>query len=226
MPRYGFIDESGTLDNHKVLTVALVIFEGARTAEKLHLKIVKSVFPVPKARGLAEKEKWFAAQKLHFVDMNDDRKLKLGKELGKANISAFIASYWHSDENCSHEHRFGMYKELVKATINKALEDFDELAISIAKQGGWEKYGKQLIQELRPLPEAFTSAKRQVKSDFFLASAAKPGLQIADFYASSCRNFLLADGDENLAAPYQLVNHRVRHFEQIRLDVLKRKVRP
>lgn len=43
MPHYGFIDESGTLQEHEVLTVALVVLDGARVADKLHLKVSKSV---------------------------------------------------------------------------------------------------------------------------------------------------------------------------------------
>lgn len=216
MPHYGFIDESGTLQEHEVLTVALVVLDGARVADKLHLKVSKSVFTPPKTRGLAEKEKWFAAQKLHFADMDERQKLAMGAELAKANIAAVITNYWHTDESTSHEHRFAMYRSLVKATINKAFESFDDLMISVSKQGGWESYGPSFLQELRLLPDEFTKRGDYRKGYFFLSSAAKPGQQIADYFASSSRNFLLAKSDASLSSPYECVQHQVRHFEEMK----------
>jgi hypothetical protein len=110
-----------------------------------------------------------------------------------------------------------MYKELLKLTINKAFERFDELVVSISKQGGWESYGGELLQELRLLPENFTRSGNFRKGEFFLSSPHKHGQQIADFYASASWNFLLAGDDTNRGAPYERIRGQVSHFEELSL---------
>jgi hypothetical protein len=217
MSNYGYIDESGTLSHQEVMTVALVILNGARAAKKLHKKLVQSTIPnPPKTRGLREVEKWYASQQLHFVDMETTRKLELGKALSTENIEVFIASYKHKRVDCSHEARFVIYKNLVKSTVNSAFGTYKELTICIAKQGGWEDYGKALLEELRLLPETFSKQGTYRKGDFYLASSSTPGLQIADFYASSSRNAMITCNDaKNLCAPYELVKHQIRKFDEI-----------
>ncbi len=217
MSHHGYIDESGTLSHHEVMTVALVILNGARAAKKLHIRLAKSTIPnPPRTRGLGELEKWYASQQLHFADMETTRKLKLGKALSIENVEVFIASYKHQSANSSHEARFIMYKNLVKSTVSNAFRSYEDLTICIAKQGGWEDYGKSMLEELRLLPEAFTKQGDYRKGDFYLASASNPGLQIADFYASSSRNAMLICHDTNdLCAPYELIKHQICRFEQI-----------
>lgn len=225
MSHHGYIDESGTLGHQQIMTVALVVLNGARAADKLHVKLAKATVPnAPKMRGLAELEKWYASQRLHFADMENTRKLKLGKALSTATVAVFVASFKHVDVNSSHEQRFEIYKRLLKATINSAFETFSDLSIGIAKQGGWEDYEKPLLAELRDLPEAFTAKGFYRKGVFYLASGAKPGLQIADFYASSSRNARLAhSGVDDLTGPYELIKHQVKNFEEIVLETLIQK---
>jgi hypothetical protein len=198
------------------MTVALIVLDGVRAADRLHLRIAKSLAPAPsKTRGRAALEKWYEKHQVHFVDMDEEHKLMVGNELGKANITAFIAGYWHTEESTTHEHRFAMYKQLVKTTTRRAFWAFDDLVVAIAKQGGWDTYGRPFMEELRQVPDEFISAGIYRKGAFFLSSPAKPGPQIADFYASSSRSFLLAETDASLAAPYELIQHQVRHFERI-----------
>jgi hypothetical protein len=214
MAKHAFIDESGTMPDQEIMTVALVIVDGVRTAEKLHPKLARSVFPPPRVRGLRELERWYADQKLHYAEMNHEQKLAMGAELSKANITAIIGYCRHSEESTTHEHRFVMYTELLKLTIRKALETIDDLVVSIGKQGGWESYGSDLIRELRLLPEHYTRAGNFRKGDFFLSSPFKPGQQISDFYASASWNFLLAKSDAEKCAPYERIRHQVTHLEE------------
>jgi len=219
--RYAFIDESGTLQHHEVMTVALIVLDGVRAADKIHLRLVKSLSIAPSQKhGRMALDEWNEKQQIHFTDMDEGHQLSIGTELGKANISVFIASHWRTKESVTHEHRFGVYKQLVKTTIRAAFGTFDDLVVAIAKQGGWEAYGKPLIEELRLLPGEFMSAGMYRKGTFFLSSGAKPGPQIADFYASASRHFLLARTDASLAKSYERIQHQIRHFERLGPEVI------
>lgn len=134
---HAFIDESGTLQDQEIMTVALVVLDGARSAEKLHLKASKVIFTRPTTRGLKEREKWFASRTLHFAEMNDDQKLALGSELGRSNIASVIASHWHTEASSTHEHRFAVYSKLVEMTILRAFEFYKQLNIALpSKEAG------------------------------------------------------------------------------------------
>jgi hypothetical protein len=217
MIKHGFIDESGTLADQGVMTVALVLLNGARTAEKLHPKLTKSIYPTHSARGLKQMEQFYASQELHFAQMNDKQKLAIADVLSKSNITAFVGFCQHTEDSTEHNHRFLMYRELLKLTINKAFETTDELIVSIAKQGGWESYGGELISELRYLPQAFTRTGQFRKGEFFLSSPLKQGLQIADFYASSSWHFLRAGQNTAQCAAYERIRHQVAHFGELTL---------
>lgn len=215
MTKHCFVDESGTMADQHVMTVAVVVLDGARTAEKIHPKLTRAVFAPPKVRGLKELERWYAAQELHFTEMNESQKLAVGSVLGAANISVVIGYCKHSIVDVAHDVRFELYRELLKCTIRKAFLLDNEFVVSIAKQGGWESYGPSLISELRTLPEQFTTGGNYRKANFLLASPSKQGHQIADFYASSSRNFLIADGNNAMSAPFDRVSHQVVHFEEL-----------
>lgn len=45
MSHHGYIDESGTLGHQQIMTVALVVLNGARAADKLHVKLAKATVP-------------------------------------------------------------------------------------------------------------------------------------------------------------------------------------
>jgi hypothetical protein len=93
------------------------------------------------------------------------------------------------------------------------------MVVSIAKQGGWESYGPTLIRELRSQPEQYITDSNYRKVGFFLASPSKPGHQIADFYASSSRNFLIADGNSSMVAPFERVSHQVVSLEEVNFEM-------
>ncbi len=212
---HAFIDESGTLQDQEIMTVALVVLDGARSAEKLHLKASKVIFTPPKTKGLKEREKWFASRTLHFAEMNDDQKLALGSELGRANIASVIASHWHTEASATHEHRFAVYSKLVEMTILRAFEFYKQLNIAIAKQGGWQVYGPPFLEQLRKLPGQYKYNTGQYReADIYLASSANHGIQLADFFASSCRNYLLSKSANRLAEPYERVQHLVVQLDE------------
>lgn len=200
------------------MTVALILLDGARTAEKLHSKIAKAVFATPKARGINELERFYSDQKLHFTQMNKKQKFDAAHILCNASVSAVIGYCRHTEKSVAHDHRFEMYRELLKVTITKAFEVNEELIVSIAKQGGWESYGAGLLAELRKIPDGLSTSASFRKGDFYLASASKKGLQVADFYASSSWNHLLVGEDKDRSSAFEKIAGQVVHLQEVQLE--------
>ncbi len=66
MATYGYVDESGTLVEQKVMTISLVLLDGHRTAHHITDRILKELFP-----HLAKDPKVLGKKKLHFADMQE-----------------------------------------------------------------------------------------------------------------------------------------------------------
>ena len=217
MAKHCFVDESGTVAHQEIMTVALVMLEGGRTAEKLHPKLTKLAFRKPKLRGLKELERWYETRELHFINLSDAEKLAIGQELAKANIKAFVGYCRHTDESSEHEHRHLMYTELLKKTIHKAYEVEEDLVISIGKQGGSDIYGPPLLRALREIPQVLSAGGTYRRGNFFLASPSKQGQQISDFYASASWHYLQSGGDANRSGAFDLIKHQLC-LEEISLE--------
>jgi hypothetical protein len=71
--------------------------------------------------------------------------------------------------------------------ITAAFEQYQELEIAIAKQGGWQEYEHTLLNELKQIPDEFKRKGGYRQGEIYLASAASPGIQLADFYVGSIR---------------------------------------
>jgi hypothetical protein len=183
---YGYIDESGTKSDQEFMTVALVVFEGRRAAERLHASVLNELYlkRLPKAKPYTN------LFQIHFADMNEMEKRLLANLFAQSRLSVFVSYYQH----CSikeHDERFYIYGQLVHLVIKSALHTCNKLNVIIAKQGGWQKYEQLFLGSLRPLSEAFAERGNFRKARYELASATNPGIQIADYYAGAFRAGLI-----------------------------------
>jgi hypothetical protein len=219
MPHYAYIDESGTLSEHQVMTVSLVLFEGRRTADRAHHKILKELYP-----ALANNSKALAAKKLHFTDMPSHIQNKVATHLASEQISAVINSHWHNTNEEGHGTSFARYTKMVQLLLYKALEmTTGEMNVIIAQQGGWETYEKSFLSEVNKATELFSRRNKQFRSVSYELKPAHSvcGLQLADFYAGTVRKMFLdslAGLEIHLSSPYDLVQHQISLEDFIDLE--------
>lgn len=217
MSHHAYIDESGTMDHQGVMSVAMIVLEGANSAQKLHDHVMTALNPkyiqllkqLKKERTPANK-----LPNLHFTDMTAEQKRIAGERLAQAKVTVFSAHHWH-DGDKTHPERFDIYTQLVKICIRKAFEEHKELVIAIAKQGGWQHYERNFCADLRTLPEEFTRSGNYRKADIELLSAAKPGIQLADFYVGAVRDYTM---NSSALVPFDLVQEQVIMREIYRLE--------
>lgn len=210
MSYWGFVDESGTLAEQKVMTVSLVLVDGSRTADRINERILKDLHP-----HLAKDLKVLMKKNLHFVDMSESEQSRAAKILAKEKIAAVINSHWHSGEDEPYEVIFGRYTRMVQNILYKGLEfTSGDLNLVIAQQGGWETYEHNFLEEVGKAVLLFRQRQKAYrKVDMQLKPAHQiRGLQLADFYAGSGRKMLLErlDGSEGASSPYDQVEHQVR----------------
>ena len=219
MPYYAYIDESGTLSEHQVMTVSLVLLEGRRTADRAHLKILKELYP-----HLANDLKALGGKKLHFADMPDHVQNQVANQLASERVTAVINSHWHTMDEEAHSTSFGRYTKMVQLLLYRALElTTGEMKVIIAQQGGWETYEKPFLAEIHKAIELFSKRKHEFRAvDYQLKPAHTVcGLQLADFYAGTVRKMFLdsLDGlDTHLSSPYDLVQHQISLEDFIDLE--------
>jgi hypothetical protein len=205
---HAYIDESGTLDHQEVMTVALVVVEGAYSAQSIHKEAIRALNP-----------KWFTKSRqstniqLHYADMLKDHKLSVGKVFGQKPIDCFISCFYHDGNLKSGEERHGIYTQLVKSCLIQAYDVYNDLVIVVEKQGGADSYKAALMAVLNVIPELFRKRGRFCTGKFELKSGSRPGLQLADFYAGATRDFLLAHKDRSLSNAYELVKHQIREIK-------------
>ena len=207
MVNHAYIDESGTLDHQGVMTVAMIVLEGARSAQKLHDHVMKALHPkylqIKKMRNERSHDKYLPY--LHFADMSSDQKRAAARRLAQAKVTVVTAHYRHHGDK-THTERFTIYTNLVKICIRKALQEYRELTIGIAKQGGWQKYERDFYAQLRALTEGFDSKSDYRKADFELLSASNPGIQLADFYVGALRAYVM---HESACMPFDPIIEQV-----------------
>lgn len=196
------------MDHQGLMSVAMIVLEGANSAQKLHDHVMTALNPkyIQLVKQMKQLRKPASVKPhLHFADMTSDQKRTVAGRLAQAKITVFTAHHWHQGDK-THPERFDTYTELVKICIRKALEDHKELVISIGKQGGWQKYERDFCTQLRTLTEQFTRAGNYRKVDIELLSAVKPGIQLADFYVGAVREFTM---DEKALMPFDLVREQI-----------------
>ncbi len=206
MPKYAYIDESGINYHEIVMTVSIFILEGSRSARSVQMIALKSLFG---RQLLNQIDKLSKKHRLHFSDMSNQDKLTVGGYFRQANIACYASCYWHKGGVKNHETRFAIYKALVKLCLCRALEDHKDLIVAVAKQGGWQSYKHSFLGELKEIPEFVRKDDTFCKAKFELASAANPGVQIADFYAGTIRHFLKSGQIIKCAPAYDLIKHQI-----------------
>jgi hypothetical protein len=214
MPHYAYIDESGTLDHQEVMLVALVVFEGKNSAEKIHLSALKRAFPESAQKNKDRTNKRQPKLQLHYAELANDRRIAAALSFAQSKIACYASSYWHDGNSKRHKTRFAIYTELVKSCIYRSLEHHDELEVLIAQQGGASYYKRNFLTELRSVPEEYRKDGRFKKAKFELAGTV-PGVQIADFYAGATRDFLLSQNNVRRKQVYDLLEKQVLCIETI-----------
>lgn len=137
--------------------------------------------------------------------MPDQQKRIASSRLAQAKATVFTAHHWHEGDK-THRERFEIYTELVKMCTRKAFVNHRELVIGIAKQGGWQKYESDFYKVLRRLPDEFNREGVYRKANFELLSAVRPGVQLADFYVGTVRDFII---DESERLCYELLQEQI-----------------
>lgn len=207
MTLFGYIDESGTKDDQEIMTVALVLFDGAYVAHRLHKELVKQLLPNKKNSSL------------HYADITDKNlKLSVAEVLAMQSVQCFTACFYHDGTEKSHNERFDIYTSLIKLCLADALEIHEHLDVSIAQQGGWNTYSGALTNELNEIVCEKSARFGFRKATFSFKPAAKPGIQFADFYAGATRGHLLKHRDLTLGAPFDLVAHQIREIRTYNFD--------
>jgi len=221
MTKHCFIDESGTMDHQGLMSVALITLEGVNSAQRLHDQIMTALAPgyLARVKQLKKERKSTHLPQLHYADMSSEQKRTVGARLGQAKITVYSAHHFHADEK-TYDERFAIYTELVKICVQKALSEHTELVISIAKQGGWQKYENDFCAVLRNIAEEFCRAGDYRRATFQLLSAVKPGIQLADFYVGTVRDFV---ANEPALMPYDLVQEQILCREIYVLATMKSK---
>lgn len=212
MAHHAYIDESGTMDDQEIMTVAMVVLDGAQVAQRLHRRVARVLFPNKSIQSKKKLEAWFTQRVLHYVDLEDPEKLVAANVFASATLKTFVAQHKHDDQSKEHQYKFSVYKDLVKQVLRASFMHFDELEITIAKQGGWQDYGQSFIDELRTLSDEHPGYR---KTRFSLASAYKHGLQIADYYAGSSREFLLADAPAMHTNSYEQIRSQIEYVSPV-----------
>jgi hypothetical protein len=217
MLRYAYIDESGTREYQKVMTVALVLLDGKRTAERIIDKL-GALFHADHAKRSRRRN----STDLHYANLSRADRERLANELANARISAFVSYYWHDGKAAKHQQRFAIYASLVKETIQLALANSPQLSVTIAQQGGWRGYERAFESSLKLLEHNHTTGSETYrKLEIDLQPARRPGVQLADFYAGACREYLLDPDCPTTGTPFRSIKHQVE-LHLSRFDLIEK----
>ena len=219
MPQYAYIDESGTLVEHVIMTVGLVLMSGRRTPDRISERILKTLYP-----HLAGNPKALGKKKMHFADMSGTVQNRVAAQLAQEKITGVINSHWHTGEEETHQILFFRYTRMVQLLLYRALEvTTGDLTVVIAEQGSPETYKAGLLADLDKIVELFrrrTGTFRKVTYELKSAQSQR-GLQIADFYAGTVRKMWLESMtgvESHLCAPYKHVQHQIKLEEYFELE--------
>ncbi len=121
MTRHAYLDESGTMDSQSVMSVALIVVEGANSAQKLHDHVMIALNPkYMELLKQLKKDRKSTVPRLHYADMSLHQKRIVATRLAQASVKVFTAHHHHVG-NKNHDERFGLYTELTKICVRAAL---------------------------------------------------------------------------------------------------------
>lgn len=210
MTIYGYVDESGTLVEQRVMTVSLVLLEGRRAADHMSERILKELFP-----HLVKTPKVLGKKILHFTDMQESTQNHVASQLATQKISAVINSHWHIYGSETHQESFSRYTRMVQLLLYQGLEmTSGDFHLIIAEQGSPESYQAKLFADLGKtvsLHKKRTGNYRNVRFELKSAQTVR-GLQLADFYAGTVRKMWLEglQGFEaNNSMPFRHLEHQI-----------------
>ncbi len=209
MLKHSYIDESGTKDHQEITTVALLLLDGAFSAQRLHKQIIKALFPQSTKPGRKNDKMSF---QLHYSDMTHDQKLTVAEILSKQSIECYTSCFYHDGSEKLHEQRFEIYSSLIRLCLHDALQIHEHLDVIIAQQSNWQTYRGPLLVTLDEIVAENSARLGFRKAKFAFESAAKPGVQLADFYAGATRGNLLNFRDASLGAPFDLIQGQIREI--------------
>jgi len=208
---FAYVDESGTLIEHEIMTVSLVLLEGRRAPERISERILELLYP-----HLADDPRALGKKKMHFADMTGDVQNIVAGQLAQENIVGVINSHWHTNEEEKHYTLFSRYTRMVQILLYKALERTEgDLTVVIAEQGSPDTYRAALFADLDKTVELYkqrTGKYRKVTYELKSAQTHR-GLQLADFYAGTVRKMWLESKsgvETHLCSPYKHVQHQIQ----------------
>lgn len=211
MSNYAYIDESGTLVEHEIMTVSLVLVAGRRTPDRISERILKLLYP-----HLADDPKTLGKKKMHFADMSGRVQDQVAGQLAQEKIFGVINAHWHSEKEETHQVLFSRYTRMVQLLLYRALEmTSGDLTVIIAEQGSPESYRTALFADLAKTVDLFrrrTGTFRKVSFELKSAQSQR-GLQIADFYAGAVRKMWLetmTGVESHLCKPYRHIQHQIK----------------
>jgi hypothetical protein len=207
---FAYVDESGTLIEHEIMTVSLVLLDGRRAAEHISERILEQLYP-----HLADNPKALGKKKMHFADMTGDVQNVVATQLAQENIAGVINSHWHTGKEESHQTLFSRYTRMVQILLYKALGvTKGDLKVVIAEQGSPATYRVAFFADLDKTVELYrqrTGTYRKVTYELKSAQTHR-GLQLADFYAGTVRKMWLESKsgvETRLCTPYRHVEHQI-----------------
>ena len=216
MSSYAYLDESGTKDDQHCMVVALAVFSGGRTAERLHLQIIQALYP----KIFKTKTRFGGRASIHYADMGASQRRLVSSILSNVKVTVYASTYQHQGQK-SHKEYFTVYQHLVHQAAEAALKEYKDLVVTIAKQGGWQTYQQSFLASLRNIPKKGVVMGRFAKAKFFLDSASNPGIQLADFYAGAVRENILLATDKSLSCNYELIAHQYKSIESYQAGAIK-----
>jgi hypothetical protein len=227
MPIYGYIDESGTLIEHQVMTVSLVLIDGRKTADKIGERILGELHP-----HLASNKRELNKKNLHFADMQEGAQVTVANHLAQEKICGVVSSHFHIAESERHEDLFSRYTRMLQLVLYKGLElTSGPFELVIAEQGSPETYKTRLFGDLDDTVFLFRSRSGQYRDvNYHLKSArTMRGLQLADFYAGTVRKMWIEglNGQEaRMSAPYSQLTHQLTLEDYCEPEKTKGEVAP
>ncbi len=221
MNHFAYIDESGTRDDQLVMTVGLVVLQGQFASNKLRNRISAELTSAPRNENKAGR-----ALQLHYCDMGAEDRTKVAKLLEVEKIHCYASYHYHEGEK-KHEERFQIYTEMLKSCIRRCLVDYESLEIVLAAQGGANSYRADLLRDLEDIEDEMRQKRLYRKVRYDMKTNANSGIQIADFYAGTVRDYFIGQLTENtdLANHYSIIeNHYVELIIQpgVTVDISKR----
>src|SRR5579885_2784329 len=101
------------MDTQGVMSVAMVILEGANSAQRLHDHVMTALNPkyIQLVKQLKRERK--PLPRLHYADMIGDHRRIVAGRLAEAKVTVLTAHHRHQAEK-THAERFSVYGELIK----------------------------------------------------------------------------------------------------------------